>query len=212
MKNTRIIFFVLILVVVIGGAYYLDRERIKSDTQVGNLEKEGNISLRDATTTPEEIATWGEFINNRVGWRFRYPTENLTKDIDEVVKFPSSVEGQSKTEDLLEFSIGETTFSIKTYAEEATSTINTIEAWIKDSGKSVSNDLSDYQKFRIAGNDAYNIKGKAFAYTFLNKNVYEIAAYQNGVWRELNDEPLFKKWISTIGFFPEVRCWERAVK
>jgi len=211
MKNTRIIFFVLILVVVIWGVYYLGKEKIKLDYQIGNLEVKEIISLRDATTTPEEIATWGEFINNRVGWQFRYPKENLTKDIDEVVKFPSSVEGQSNKEDLLEFAVGETTFSIKTYAEEGAST-TTIEAWIKNSGKSVSNYLSDYQKFKIAGNNAYNIKGKAFTYTFLNKNVYEIAAYQNGVWREISDEPLFKKWISTINFFPEVRCWERAIK
>lgn len=212
MKNTRIIFFVLILAFVIGGAYYLNKVGIKPDNQTSNLEKKEISTLGDATTTPEEIAAWGEFINNRVGWQFRYPKENLTKDIDEVVKFPSSVEGQSNKEDLLEFAVGETTFSIKTYAEEATSTINTIEAWIKDSGRSVSNNLSDYQKFKIAGNNAYNIKGKAFAYTFLNKNVYEIAAYQNGVWREISDEPLFKKWISTINFFPEVRCWERAIK
>ncbi|MFA4941590.1 MAG: hypothetical protein WC582_03275 [Patescibacteria group bacterium] len=219
MKNIRVIFFIFILVFVIGGIYYFGGKAKRQNISPHNFDKINSSSsverfgtLRDATTTPEEIADWGEFINNRVGWRFRYPMENLTRDIDEIIKFPSSEESQPKNEDLLEFAVGETVFRIKTYAEEGTSTIGTIEDWIKDSGKSASSNLEDYQKFSLAGNNAYNLKGKDFAYTFLNKNVYEISAYKDDENPlKIGDEPIFKKWISTINFFPEVRCWERVL-
>ncbi|MDD5071213.1 MAG: hypothetical protein PHQ42_00530 [Patescibacteria group bacterium] len=224
MRNIRVIFLIAALIAVIIGGFYFFAD--KGEEFFGRIKKEINDlaktktldirmapadygTLRGATTTPEEIAGWGEFINNRVGWRFRYPLENLTRNIDEIIKFPSHEENQPKNEDLLEFAVGETIFRIRTYSEEGTSAI---VAWIKESGKSVSADIGDYHKFFIDGNDAYNLKGKTFAYTLVNKNIYEISAYrEEGIWLGVKDEPLFEKWISTISFFPEVRCWERAL-
>lgn len=199
--------FFLLSVSIIGRMYFIAEKKINMEIDE-NLKK-ANIDLSKKeipVITQEEMENWESFINNRVGCHFKYPIDNLTKAITEVVKFPSIIEGQSRTLDDLEFAVGESLFKIKTYVKEEET--GSIVNWIKQSDKSYSSDLGDYEVVKIASTIALRVTGKTFLYALANKNIYEIAAYRNGSIINIGDEPLFEKWISTFDFFEQVECWK----
>ena len=151
-----------------------------------------------ATQPANETADWKIYINSRVGYKFSYPSTNLTHALDETIKYPSAREGDSKNQDLVQFAVGNTSFGIRTYVGEGKSTI---ESWIQEpNAQRAYSDLSKYEKVAVGGQTAYRIIGSAFVYVLANGNVYEITAYQTNAPVKISSEPLFEKWVSTIEF------------
>jgi hypothetical protein len=201
-KGFANIILVVVIVVLVGAVGYFALIRKPSPiAQQSPTPTPTSTQTKTPAPTPtpkDETANWKTYTNSRVDYSFKYPTANLTLALDETIKYPSTREGDSKTQDLVQFAVGETSFGIRTYVGAGKSTI---ESWIQEPNTPRAyHDLSKYEKITVGGKTAYQTTDEAFVYVLANGNIYEITGYGNIAPVKISAEPLFKKWVATIQF------------
>ncbi len=144
------------------------------------------------------VATWTTYENTRVNYSFEYPAAELTMNLDETIKYPSTKEGDSKTEDLVQFATDKITYSIKT---EIDSKHQTIEDWIQDADVSHANtDLTKYTEIKIDNKTAYTYTGELRTYTLNNGNVYIIKGMDGVAPSKNTEDSIYKHLLDSFKF------------
>lgn len=167
-------------------------------TETAATTDDSATTVASASAATDATADWKTYTNSRVNYSFKYPTSNLTLALDESIKYPSTDPANSKTEDLVQFAVGETAFGVR-----ATVGVNadTIESWIQNPDTvGVSHDLAQYEKTSVGGLTAYRRTGEASEYVLSNGNIYLIDGHRNTAPVQLSDEPLFEQWTATFQF------------
>lgn len=188
---------VLIIVVLIvagyfGWTWYSGKSKIKTTT---------TTTTTTPTITPEEgiIATtsnpeWKMYTNPRVNYQFEFPAKNLSLDLHESIKYPSTDAGNAKDDDLVQFATNNSSYGVRT-----TVGVNekTIEDWLQTPERV--GGLSGYTKTTVGNKTAYTDKEWLSTYVMSGNNVYQIDAHVGSAPKTETD-PIYEHFFSTFQF------------
>ncbi|GEM_PF-6553045 len=230
-KGFAPIFIVIIIAVAIalgGGALYLSKQQATSNkgqeepracTQEAKRCPGGSYVSRTgpncefaacpAFSSSTVQIRWQTYTNKRVGYQFQYPADQ-TRDLSETIKYNKNSEplgkdtSQSPYQDLVQFSIGRTSYGVRTYIGKpfAGSTYGSVDAWIADETiPKASSKLGDYDRIIIDGHAAYLLRSGATAYILNSGSIYDIGATK-GEGSAPKEDIIYKQFLSTFKFIP----------
>ncbi|MFA6492534.1 MAG: hypothetical protein WCV58_00055 [Patescibacteria group bacterium] len=178
---------VLATVVILGGGF-----------TYWNAKGSKEVAKTITSPTASQSSEWKTYKNARVNYGFEYPVTGLEKDLEETIKYPSTREGDSKTQDLVQFAANKITYSIQT---EVGVTRSTIEDWIKDVSVShADSDLTKYTKITIGSKTAYTHTGDLLTYILANGNVYIIKGMEEIAPSKKTGDIIYQHLLNTLKF------------
>jgi len=183
----------------------LESTKTDLEKQVTNLTSAtatSNNGNSSSTSSSSETTSWKTYTNSRVNYSFGYPSNGLQLNLDETIKYPSTRDGDSKTEDLVQFATASTTYSVRT---DVSGHVTSVEAWITGGSEDPSHlgfpstDLSDYSKTTVGGQTAYTYKNGLVTYAVIGTKFYTIAAY-TGITPKTDADSTYSHLLSSFAF------------